>query len=155
MGFILTLFIISCLAAIAIGMCEKLEAGIAAFFVFILFSSIIISVVLFNSYKTYISMKKCIITVEQYKSAINMYSEKAVIDFEKNEDGSYVKIGDLTDLKYQNYQDNISRMIRDLREVIVEYNGNLISKRILNDNWYWSLCIIAPDPDMKIIKLKG
>ncbi len=85
-------------------------------------------------------------TVEQYTTAIEMYGGKAVIDIEA---------AAWTDLKYQGYQQNIAAFIATLRDKITSYNEVIIQKRVLDANPLLSWLIIAPDGDMKIIKMKA
>ncbi len=98
------------------------------------------------SYKTYLDTRTFYsATLEQYASAVEIYEDKAVIDI-----GSAA----LTDLKYQGYQNNVSKFILSLREGIIYYNRTIISKRVMKKNPVFSWLIVAPDDDMKIIKMK-
>ena len=63
-------------------------------------------------------------TIRQYRSAVTMYKDKAVIDVEKA----------FTDFKYEGYQDNIAMFIHDLRSEVAEYNNLLIRKRMAKRN---------------------
>lgn len=82
--------------------------------------------------------------INQYKGAVTMYADYATLDMEK---------ATFTDFKYQGYQENVAKVIVDLRKEIVSYNKTLIQKRIMNDNPVFSWLIIAPDKDMKIINI--
>lgn len=106
----------------------------------------ILSVFLFISYYNYVGTRTFYdATIEQYTSAIEIYEDKAVMDVES---------AAWTDLKYQGYQEAISKLIVDLRKRIVSYNEKIISKRIMKKNLVLSWLIVAPDADMKIIKMK-
>ena len=126
------------------------SAAIICFFVFGFFSIVIIGF----SYANYVGLKQRIATIEQYKSAIGIYSDRGILDFKKNEMGNFERIGDLTDLKYQNYQENVYHMIKDFRNEVVKYNRKLVGKRTMKANWFWNWLIIAPDSDMKIMRLE-
>jgi len=98
-----------------------------------------------TSYGSYIDTRTFYdATIEQYASAVEMYEDKAVIDIES---------AAFTDLKYQGYQDNVSGLILSLRRSIIKYNKKLISKRIMKKNLFFNWLIVAPDDDMKILKM--
>ena len=84
-------------------------------------------------------------TKEQYHSAIEVYSDKAVIDMGK---------AAFTDLKYQSYQENIGRFITDLRNRIINYNISIVEKRTMANNLLFGWFIITPDADMVILKMR-
>lgn len=88
-------------------------------------------------------------TVEQYRGAVEMYKDYAVIDMKKTHE--YV----FTDLKYQGYQKHMAENINDLKRQIIRYNKSFILKKIKNDSWFFNWYIIANDPDMKIIRMIG
>lgn len=85
-------------------------------------------------------------TKEQYFSAIVVYKDHAVIDMGK---------AAFTDFKYSGYQDNISSFIISLRNRIIQYNKNIVKKRVQGKNPIFSWLIIKPDDDMLIIKMKA
>jgi len=83
---------------------------------------------------------------EQYRECITMYEDKAVIN---------IKDASLTDFKYQGYQKNIAEMVKDLRDKIAWYNETILKKRIYEKNPLINLFIIAPDKDMRLLKMGG
>lgn len=85
-------------------------------------------------------------TVEQYRGAITMYKDYAVIDMEKTRAA-------FTDFKYQGYQEAMSKMIVVLQSRIVKYNRSFILKKVKNNSWFFDWLIIANDSDMKIIRM--
>ena len=108
-------------------------------------SGITIVLIIGISYVTYLDIRAQYDTViNQYKGAVTMYADYASLDMEK---------ATFTDFKYQGYQENISKVIVDLRREIVYYNKVLIKKRIMDKNPVFSWLIIAPDKDMKIINI--
>ncbi len=100
-----------------------------------------------SSYNTYLRARTFYsATVEQYASAVEIYGDKAVID---------IKAAAWTDLKYQGYQTNIATFIKNLRGEIINYNTLIIGKRIMKASSIFNWLIVAPDDDMKIIKMKA
>lgn len=108
---------------------------------------IIITPLLGVSYFTYLEMEENIKTLEQYGTTINLYAQKGVKEFKSNH------ANEITDLKYQKYQEQLGKMIVDLRNQIIRYNKELTSKTIMNESWFWNWVIIMPDSD-KILKMQ-
>ena len=97
------------------------------------------------SYTSYLDIRaQYDAVITQYKGAVTMYADYASLDMEK---------ATFTDFKYQGYQENVAKVIIDLRKEIVGYNKMLIKKNLLNKNPIFSWLIIAPDEDMKIINI--
>jgi len=86
-------------------------------------------------------------TREQYANSVQMYHDYAEIDVE----GASRIV--FNDLKYEGYQGNMADFIKKLRREVVDYNEELISKRLMDKTWFWNWLIIAPDDDMKVIKM--
>jgi hypothetical protein len=108
-------------------------------------SSIVIIFVVGTSYITYLDTRaQYDAVITQYKGAVTMYADYASLDMEK---------ATFTDFKYQGYQENIAKVIVDLRKEIISYNKTIIKKRIMNKNPVFSWLIIVPDKDMKIINI--
>lgn len=122
---------------------DGIFAGIACAVIF----AIIFAGTWGSSYKTYLETRSFYsATKEQYHSAIKLYGSHAVIDMGK---------AAFTDLKYQGYQENISKFITDLRNKIIEYNTTIVKKRVMSKNLFLGWFIIEPDDDMVIIKMKS
>lgn len=98
-----------------------------------------------TSYAKYIRLEQALAVIEQYKESITLYSEKGITEFRHG-------TTELTDLKYNYYQQQIGQMIRDMRDRIIGYNETLAGKSAMASNWFWSWCIILPE-DMKPIKM--
>lgn len=108
-------------------------------------STIVVVIVVVVSYISYLDIRaQYDAVINQYKGAVTVYADYATLDMEK---------ATFTDFKYQGYQENISKIIVDLRNEIIAYNKVLIKKRILNKNLFFNWLIIAPDKDMKIINI--
>ena len=98
-----------------------------------------------TSYQTYLKARTFYdATQEQYANAVVMYKGYAEIDLQS---------AAWTDLKYQGYQENIASFIMSLRTRIIEYNANIVSKRVMKANMFFSWFIVAPDDDMLVIKM--
>ena len=98
-----------------------------------------------KSYMSYIQARSFYdATNTQYKESISMYADRAVLKVSEDT---------FTDLKYQGYQENIAKLITDLRSKVVWYNDVIIQKRILNKSIAFDWLIITPDDDMKIITM--
>jgi len=108
-------------------------------------SCVITAIIITSSYISYLDTRaQYDATIRQYKGAVTMYTDYASLDVEK---------AALTDFKHQGYQENVAKVIIDLRKEIVEYNEVLIKKRILKKNIFFNWLIIAPDADMKVINI--
>ena len=107
--------------------------------------TIIIVAVISGSYSSYLDIRaQYDAVINQYKGAVTMYSDYASLDMEK---------ATFTDFRYQGYQENIAKVIIDLRKEIITYNKTLIQKGIMDKNPVFSWLIVAPDKDMKIINI--
>lgn len=99
---------------------------------------------IWKSYSTYVEARVFYDGIhEQYRDTITMYADRAVIDAE----------GAFTDFRYKGYQKAIAGFISDLRYKITKYNTNIISKRVMKRNLFFSWYIVAPDDDMKPLAL--
>lgn len=107
--------------------------------------TIIVVLIISVSYTSYLEARaQYDAVINQYKGAVTMYADYASLDMEK---------ATFTDFKYQGYQENVAKVITDLREEIIEYNRVIIMKRIMDRNPVFSWLIVAPDKDMKIINI--
>jgi ABC-type transport system involved in multi-copper enzyme maturation permease subunit len=150
MGLILTFLVISFLIAYLFKLSEDdIGMGIVAFIICAIISSIILLIISGVSYGNYIGLKQDLATIEQYEQEVKLYTEKGVVEFDK----AKISGKALTDLKYQSYQKELSEKLHYLRSKIVNYNNTLISKKLLNSNWYFNWLIIAPDDDMIVLKM--
>ena len=145
MGIILlliTLFAAICLLILAAD--DKESAKVCAI-VLSFVMAIILAVIFSTSYNSYLSTRTFYsATVEQYRGAVTMYKDAAALDIKK---------AAFTDFVYKDYQNNVAYMIRDLRNKVIRYNKELISKRIMDKSFMFNWLIIAPDKDMKIIRM--
>lgn len=152
MGFILLLIlltvIISAFTYIVCDDSDRSTYAITAAFICTMIFGIIVLATWGASYSTHIGLKQRLVTIEQYKETINLYAEKGVAEFQSPGGSST----ELTDLKYNNYQNKMAYMITDLRYEIVKYNENLISKKVLKASWFWNWCVFL-DEDLKTIQM--
>ena len=144
------MIIILVLCAIVIGLFllsmkddDMLVVSFGVGFFFIATTTIII---IGTSYSTYLDTRAFWdVTNEQYTEAIEIYADRAVLKINENT---------FTDFKYQGYQENIAEFIKDLRHKVVDYNKTIIEKRIMEKSLVFNWLIIAPDDDMRIIKMR-
>jgi len=100
-----------------------------------------------SSYSSYLDNRAFYdATIEQYRGAVEMYKDYAVIDMDKTREA-------FTDFKYQGYQKQIASMIFTLQRRIVKYNRVFIKKKRMVNSWFFNWYIITNDPDMKIIRM--
>lgn len=125
----------------------RLENALAAFITFSSVFTLLSSFIAGFSYDSYLDNTSFYTTVvEQYRDAINMYEDKAIIRLDKVKDT-------LTDFRYEGYQESIAAMIETLRDKVAHYNKVFVEKRILNDNWFFSWLIINNNENTKLIRL--
>lgn len=152
MLFIISLFTVCVLISFITFMSSynnvRIYNAIIALTMLSVISFIIIAIIVGNSYGNYIGLKQYNVTIQQYANSINLYSKLAVPN--KN----IAQSQEITDLKYQNYQTSIKKLIKDLRWRTVRYNEVLIGKRELNNNIVFNWLIITPDENMKILKME-
>ena len=144
-----------CIGAIALGIVYAPPPGkrpfkaaiITAFVCICIFGTFGTAFVVGHSYSSYLDNRAFYdATIEQYRGAIVMYKDYAVIDIEKTRAA-------FTDFKYKGYQEAMATMILNLQRRIVIYNRSFILKKIKNKSWFFNWYIIANDPDMKIIRM--
>jgi hypothetical protein len=125
---------------------EKVEAGIGAGILASIIVGIFLTFAWSISYSSYLSDRSFYdATMEQYSSGIVIYNDYAEIDIA---DTAW------TDFKYKGYQENMAGFVKDLRGSIIRYNRSIIKKRVMDKNLLFSWMVVAPDDDMKIIKMK-
>ena len=149
MGFILLLFSI-CLLVALIAFVNKANDGNCAFLGFtvsVMISIVIMLLTLWNSYGNTVTMQERLVAIEQYSHTVKVYSKHGIAEF-KTSDGR-----EITDLKYQNYQNQIGRMLVDLRDEINKYNARLVGKNVMSKNWFWSWCIVPAPKDSVILEM--
>lgn len=146
MGFIFLLLLICSMIAYICYVSDNSVAAIIGFCICLVISVIIMAFVWGQSYCNSVTMQERLISLKQYTHTVEVYSRRAVAEFKHGSSNS----PELTDLKYQNYQNQIGEMITDLRDEINEYNTMLVSKSLMGKNWFWNWCII-PAPEGSII----
>ena len=99
------------------------------------------------SYNSYLDLHKYRASFELRATAVSFYSEKGVQEF------NVVPGKEITDLKYNQYQNTVGELIRDLRNTVEAYNRELVSKREMKASLFWSWMIVGPDDDMQPIVL--
>ena len=121
------------------------ESAMVAAIVCSMLGAIVIVLPLLFSYSSYLDIKADYYgVITQYKDAIDIYTDKAVINVDKIS---------FTDFKYQGYQEEISSMIKDLRSKVTNYNSIYIKKKTMKKNLIFSWLIVPPDLDMKLLQM--
>ena len=151
MGFILTLLVIASFISIIVYFdhnrddhIERQKACSNTLWTFIIctvIAAIVCGFIYGASYANYVNMKKKEATIEQYVHTVKLYSGYGAGGFmlEKMLAG-----GELTDLKYQNYQTEMAQILRSARNSVREYNETLIGKAQFKDSLYWGTLIYLP-----------
>jgi len=126
---------------------SKFWAGFIALCISVGIATIIPCIIAGGSYSNYIDAKRFHnATHHQYEQAIQSYSDRALMN-----PGAKTA---LTDSKYNNYQDNIAKLIRDYRNTLINYNRIVVGKIIWKNNILFGWFIVELDPDMKELALK-
>ena len=121
------------------------DAGICTLITELIAGSFLVVAILGCSYSTYLDQRAFYdATVNQYRNSITLYKGHAVIDVES---------AALTDFKYGGYQENIGKMVIDLRGKVANYNEGIIKKRKMESNIILNWLVIAPDEDMRLLTL--
>ncbi len=145
MGIILALIILFGVICLLFWYYDDGDSAVICAIVLSFVGVIVLSLIFGISYSSYVDTRTFYdATVEQYRGAITMYEDAAALDIKK---------ASFTDFVYKDYQKNVARMIRNLRYEVVKYNEEIVSKRIMKKNFMFNWLIIAPDKDMKIIRL--
>jgi len=119
-------------------------SGLVGFLVPAGLFTIVTIAILGTSYSNYVSLKaKYDGVVSQYKQAVTLYTDRAVLSTEIA----------FTDFKYQGYQENMGKLISDLRTQVAEYNQSYFEKQTMHKSWFFRLLIFEPDPDMKPLEI--
>lgn len=102
--------------------------------------------VLATSYQHYIGLKQYHANFENHAQTIKKYTKLA-----SNFDNKTTT--EITDLKYQSYQNSLKSLIESFRNYCTEYNKVVVGKRTLDNNIIFNWLIIAPDEDMKVVQV--
>jgi len=103
----------------------------------------------------------CIIVwTVSYDSSVDMLQTRAVIEQKVTAINSYRSIATnsfadkaVTDLKYNNYQQEMAKMITDLRKCVEGYNQTLIGKMAYKASPLFSWFVFSPPPNSHVISL--
>lgn len=85
--------------------------------------------------------------VAEYRSAVDLYSDKAVLHLDK---AAQMQVYPLTDASAHGYQKEMAAMIKELRAVVTQHNQMLVSKRKYRKSLFFSWYTIMPDSDRLI-----
>lgn len=147
MGFILTFVILTGLfTGIAWFSSQKsdLKENVLATSVFcIIMSSIIIVLTLSMSYFNYVGDKKDYVNIKAATSKlVVLYTSYANVPTGTKEPRL---ASDLTDKKYEDYQDNLRYYVTRVFNDIESYNESVTGKEFMDQSWYWNWVIYYPE----------
>jgi hypothetical protein len=150
MGFILFLLFICAVIGLIVFICESdFSSAIVGFLIPGIICSILMAFVWGNSYDNYVIMQERLSNINQYAQTIRSYAKLGVAEFKTGSANGT----ELTDLKYQNYQAQIGKMITDLRDQITKYNTRLIGKNVMKKSWVWNWCIVSAPEGSVILQM--
>lgn len=144
MLILLIAFIICAFIALIVGFSgDDAVDGIAAFIVGVVIVMTFSCIFWIFSYVNYLDAQKIYHgTVAQYKGAVEVYEDKAVINTDQ-----------LTDFGHGKYNESMADLIRDLRNEVVYHNKIVIGKRIMGENIFVSWFVIGEN-DLKLLEVK-
>ena len=123
---------------------DYLNIGITAIVSSVFGTALILGPMLI-SYDNYLTIKADYHGVlAQYKYAMELYTDKAVIDPNRIA---------VVDFKYQGYQENLSDLIKTLRDEIANYNSMYIKKKIMSEGILYNWIVTPPDNEMKVLHI--
>lgn len=89
------------------------------------------------SWDSAIDQHKRLGIIEQYVSRIKIYESRAKGNF---------TTGEITDLKYNNFQEQLGEMVTELGRVVVSYNKTQIGKKLYHANpVFWGIIVYDED----------
>lgn len=142
MGILLILITIGLVISI---LCYSQEYEIVHFLISAAVSTLIIgallAIAISDSYQSYVDMKKDYATIQNYATTIELYAKKGIQEF----NGVRTSPREVTDLKYNQYQDQIGQMIASLRNTVVSYNRVLAGKKEFKKNFWFNIFIYLPE----------
>jgi hypothetical protein len=95
-----------------------------------------------SSYGNYIDIKT-------YRDSKYMQDFSTIMEFNNIISQSRGKQSEITDLKFQGFQENVAYLIRNHRNNIIKYNERIMGKRIMAKNCLVGFLIFNSEEDMK------
>lgn len=147
MGFIIMCVLITSIVCVITWCCSKKEDRkentIGTAIVASVLFCILISVTMLISYFSYVGLKKDYININNvYSNLIHNYTAYANVP--TGVQGGHL-VSDLTDKKYEDYQDNLRYYITQTSNTISSYNDTVIGKETMKGSWVWSWVIYYPE----------
>jgi hypothetical protein len=125
---------------------NSLVCFMACFITFNLIGAVICGIILWSSYGSYMSVTNFKTTqYQQYVDTVNKY--EALISKDRGNGA------ELTDLKFQGFQQSLAKMIEALRLKVVDFNETVADKRILANNPLIGFLIFPPGPEVELLPL--
>lgn len=146
MGFILTLvFIAAAISGLTWLLSDRDHAAntFCSAVICTIIGVVITSVVIFISYCDYVGAKQDYVNIQKTTSRlISTYAAYANVPT-----GTKAPrlASDLTDKKYEDYQDNLRYYITKVYNKIESYNDTVVGKEFVKQSWYWNWVIYYPE----------
>lgn len=139
MLFLLSSFVIGGIIGIIISICDDDWGWFVGWTIGVGCLGLALSVIiLVISYDSAVDQHKRLGIIEQYVSRIQVYESKAKGNFETAE---------ITDMKYNKFQEQLGTMVTSLGTQIVYYNKCQIGKKLYSSNWFFK-GLISYDPEL-------
>lgn len=147
MGFIITLIVISLVLSLIFLVLNGRDAGTVCACVTLLVFAVIVCFAIGISTYEYYDLHARLGAHKAYQGAIDVFVKHAT----PTAAGPNISVtgNEITDFKYQSYQGELGKLIRDARYNAAEYNRILFTKRAGAMSWYWRAVIVEPDDWMK------
>jgi amino acid transporter len=157
MGFLFTLIGISAIICLLVALASYDErdknkapgCALGAALACVVVIGIIFFVAKLISYTNYLDMMEKQVTIEQETASVESYATNGV--------GVFI-IGqamgkEITDFKFGAYQEEMSRKIRYLKDMVQSYNRHVVSKKLMKSSLYWNWWIYMPDMSIQTIEM--
>lgn len=101
------------------------------------------------SYSNYLSMMERKVTIEQDVTSINAFIEAGVGAFAFHQ----LRSKEITDFKFGAYQTQLAYMINSAKSQVQAFNEDVVGKKLMKSNWYWSWVVYMPNMEMEPINM--
>lgn len=153
MGFIFTSLLCAIMCAISICYKKNNRKNFVKVFTSIaLIFFIPIPFILLISWDSYLDLHILRATHENNVAALTTYTDRATPHI-FNATQTSVSGKEVTDIKYNEYQASLKELIIHTRDIANRYNSKLSSKKIVKKSFMFGALIVAPDEDMRPLRL--
>ncbi len=154
LGLAITLFLIIFLVGV-IDDKPPAAAVMATAWSFII-TSIVCGALYILSYDSYLDLVNTKASISQYTQTIELYKENGLKEFRNTNRApdALDYSGEMTDIKFSEYQKNMSEMIENLKYKVVNYNNIVSTKRAKLKGKIFNWLIYPPDDDMQCMDMQ-